>query len=49
MQTQPNVPEPKKKKSGWDKFFNFLAMGGFLLIIFVGVAIFIAISYFVGC
>ena len=49
MQTQPNVPETKKKKSGWEKFFTFLTMGGFLLIIFVVVAIVIAISYLTGC
>jgi hypothetical protein len=49
MQTQPNVPETKKKKSGWDRFFNFLAMGGFLLILVVGVVIAIAISSLIGC
>jgi len=49
MQTQPNVPETKKKKSGWARFFTFLSMGGFLLIIFVGAAIAIAISYLIGC
>jgi len=49
MQTQPNVPETKKKKSGWERFFKFLSMGGFLLILFVGVAIAIAISYLIGC
>jgi flagellar biogenesis protein FliO len=49
MQTQPNVPETKKKKSGWDRFFTFLSMGGFLLVIFVGAGIVIAISSLIGC
>ena len=53
MQAQPNVPpnvpEPKKKKSGWDRFFNFLAMGGFLLVIVVVVVIVIVISSLTGC
>ena len=49
MQTQPNASETKKKKSGWARFFTFLSMGGFLLILFVGVAIAIAISYLIGC
>ena len=53
MQAQPNVPpnvpEPKKKRSGWGKFFNFLAMGGFLLIIVVVVIIVIVISSLTGC
>jgi flagellar biogenesis protein FliO len=49
MQTQPNVPEPKKKRSGWDRFFTFLSMGGFLLVIIVVVAIVIAISSLIGC
>ena len=40
-----NVPEsPKKKKSGWAKFGNFLMMGGFLLVLVVGVIIAVLIS-----
>ena len=37
--------EPKETKRGfWNKFYNFLAMGGFLLILVVIVGIFIAIN-----
>jgi hypothetical protein len=34
----------KKKRTGWSAFFNFLAAGGFMLIIILGVVIAIAIS-----
>jgi hypothetical protein len=38
--------EQKEKKRGfWNKFYNFLAMGGFLLILVVIVGIFIAINF----
>jgi flagellar biogenesis protein FliO len=49
MQTQPNVPETKKKKSGWDRFFTFLSMGGFILVIVVGVILVIVISSLLHC
>lgn len=35
----------KKSRSLWDMFVNFLAMGGFLVILILGVIILIAISY----
>ncbi len=49
MQAQSNAPKTKKKKSGWDKLFNFLAMGGFLLVIVVVVIIVIVVSSLIGC
>ena len=37
--------EPKETKRGfWNKFYNFLAMGGFLVVLVVIVGIVIAIS-----
>jgi hypothetical protein len=37
--------ESKEKKRGfWNKFYNFLAMGGFLLVLVVIVAIVVIIS-----
>jgi uncharacterized RDD family membrane protein YckC len=37
--------EPKETKRGfWNKFYNFLAMGGFLVVLVVIVAIVILIS-----
>jgi hypothetical protein len=37
--------EPKEKKRGlWNKFYNFLAMGGFLLVLVAIVGIIIVIS-----
>jgi uncharacterized RDD family membrane protein YckC len=37
--------EPKKTKGGfWNKFYNFLAMGGFLVVLVVIVALVILIS-----
>jgi hypothetical protein len=37
--------EPKEKKRGfWNKFYNFLAMGGFLLVLVAIVAIVVIIS-----
>lgn len=47
--TQTNTPEPKKKKSFWDGFIKFLSMGGFLLLIVVGVVIAVVISSLIGC
>jgi hypothetical protein len=41
------VVEPgseKKKKGFWPKFGNFMMMGGFMLVLIVGVGIVIAIS-----
>jgi len=49
MQTQPNVPETKKKKSGWGRFLTFLTMGGFILILVVGVILAIVISSLLHC
>jgi hypothetical protein len=40
--------EPKKKKTFGQKFLNFLMMGGFLVILILGVAIAIGISLLVG-
>jgi len=37
--------EPKEKKRGfWNKFYNFLTMGGFLLVLVAIVGIIIVIS-----
>lgn len=37
--------EPKEKKRGfWNKFYNFLMMGGFLLVLVAIVGIIIVIS-----
>ncbi len=37
--------EPKETKRGfWNKFYNFLAMGGFLVVLVVIVAIIVIIS-----
>ncbi len=42
-------PETAKKKKGfWGKFLNFLMMGGFLIVLIVGVLIAIGISILVG-
>jgi hypothetical protein len=40
METKP----VKEKKGFWSAFFNFLAMGGFRVLLVVGVVIFIVIS-----
>jgi hypothetical protein len=39
--------KPKEKKGFWSAFINFLAMGGFLLvlIVFVGIAILISVLF----
>ena len=42
------TPEVKKKQTGWGRFFNFLAMGGFMVVLIVVVAIAIGISILVG-
>jgi hypothetical protein len=34
----------EKKKGFWGKFYNFLAMGGIMVLLIVGVGIFILIS-----
>jgi len=49
MQAQPNIPEPKKKRSFWDGFIKFLSMGGFIVILVVVVIIVMVISSFTGC
>ncbi len=36
--------EEKKKRTWWDVFVNFLAMGGFLVLLVVGAALAILIS-----
>ena len=36
--------EPERKKGFWSAFYNFLAMGGFLVVLVAIVAIVIAIS-----
>lgn len=38
----------KKKKGFWPKFANFLMMGGFLIVLIVGVLIAVGISILVG-
>jgi hypothetical protein len=50
-QRETPVTEEKKGKRKWgSRIFNFLAMGGFMLVIFLGVGIFIAISILTkGC
>jgi hypothetical protein len=40
----PGIEEKKEKRSWGSKFFNFLAYGGFLVIIFVIAAIYILIT-----
>ncbi len=47
LEQKQEVTAPKKK-TGMQKFLNFLAMGGFLLIIIAGVIIAVAISIWVG-
>jgi hypothetical protein len=42
------APEGKKKKTFWGKFVTFLSMGGFIVILIVGVAIAIGISLLVS-
>jgi len=39
-----NETTTKGKKGFWSAFFNFLAMGGFLVVLVVGVVIAILIS-----
>jgi hypothetical protein len=39
-----NEKATKGKKGFWSAFFNFLAMGGFLVVLVVGVVIAILIS-----
>ncbi len=47
--TEPKAElTPPKKKTGLQKFLNFLAMGGFLVIIVVGVILAVVISIWVG-
>ncbi len=41
--------EENKKGRGWGKrIFNFLAMGGIILVIILGVVIFILINYLIN-
>jgi ABC-type proline/glycine betaine transport system permease subunit len=47
-QTEEPISEKKKKKSGfWSKFYTFLIMGGFLIILVVLVGVAIGISLIV--
>ncbi|MDD5700953.1 MAG: hypothetical protein PHU23_02785 [Dehalococcoidales bacterium] len=47
---EAEAPVEKKKSSFGQKFLNFLMMGGFLLILIVGVIIAVAISMLAqGC
>jgi hypothetical protein len=50
-QSETPVTEEKKGKQKWgSRIFNFLAYGGILIVIFLGVGIFIAISILTkGC
>ena len=41
--------EIKKKKGFWGKFMTFLMMGGFIVVLIVIVALFIAISLVFKC
>jgi len=40
---------PQKKKTFWEKFFNFLMMGGFILVLILGVVIAVGISIVFQC
>ncbi len=40
-----NETTTKQKKGFWSAFINFLAMGGFLVVLVVGVVIAVFISY----
>jgi hypothetical protein len=45
-----DITKGKKKRTGWDRFVTFLSMGGFIVILIVGVAIAIGISLLTkGC
>jgi len=39
-----NTKEAPKKKSGWSKFFTFLAYGGWILVLILILAVVIAVS-----
>jgi uncharacterized membrane protein len=41
--------EVKKKKTFWGGFVNFLMMGGFLVVLIVGVALMVVISVVFKC
>ena len=47
--TETPTVAKKEKKSAWQIFLNFLMMGGFLVILIIGVAIAIAISIVFKC
>jgi hypothetical protein len=40
-----NEKTTKQKKGFWSRFMTFLSMGGFLLILVLGVAIVVFVSY----
>lgn len=44
MEVAMNETTTKQKKGFWNAFINFLAMGGFLVLLVVGVVIAILIS-----
>jgi hypothetical protein len=48
MNVEKAETAPAKKKTFWQGFLNFLMMGGFLVILIIGVAIAIGISLLVG-
>jgi hypothetical protein len=44
-----SIQEKNKKRRSWGaRFMNFLAMGGFIIILILAAAIFIFISYLTG-
>jgi len=45
MEVAMNEATTKGKKGFWSAFMNFLAMGGFLVILVLGVVIVILVSY----
>jgi hypothetical protein len=45
MEVVMNENTPKEKKGFWSAFINFLAMGGFLVVLIVGVVIAVVISH----
>ncbi len=42
--TETKATEPKKKKTFWGWFMNFLMMGGFIVMLILAVALMIVIS-----
>jgi len=44
---EPGIEEKKEKRSRGSKFFNFLAYGGFILILIGGALIYVLIDIFI--